>query len=182
MRIVLVFAFMIGFHAVSLAQGSDVELKKAQKTLKNLLLTDTPGIYSVKFDGCRMSLKSGSQSYWSPGASSSAEAGRTGYFSDGTNFTGGADALVLARSLDNYSIDLRVLDVGKIKTTVSPRNAKNTLVDLADSPESVVTPVTPNEMRERFAVGIYRIAVKTKSVEKLRTAFTQITDICSKRN
>lgn len=182
MRVILALALLVGFQTVNLAQSGEVELKKAQKALKNVLIKDAPWIYSVKFDGCRMSLRSGTETYWSPSSSSSSEAGRTGYFSDEGRFTGGPDKLVFGRSLDNYSIDLRALDAAKIKTTVYARNKSQTLFDLPNSDGRIVTAITPNDTRERFAHDIYRIAVKTKSVDKLQNAFRNIAGICSKQN
>src|SRR5262245_14435735 len=133
--------FLFILSATCLAQADPVALAKAQKTLKSRLLSDAPAVNSVRFDACRVSIKSGGSSVWAP-SQSTGEATRTGYFADVPSLSAGPDRLVYSKASDHYTIDFSILDINRV--LVRPTRSKDrSSITVVNDPTGVVTARRP---------------------------------------
>jgi hypothetical protein len=174
---VLLCCCVVGF-----AQTSDSALLNAQKEVKNRLIKDAAYINSVKFDGCRVSLKVNSETLWSPVGSSSGAwtpSGTDGsaYLGPQITSTGGGERAVSERAGHKYEIDLSILDPAKM--TIEPFRVKGlTRILIPDNPPGLVRAIKPNPLIENYVHG-YPLVVKTKALDKTLRALKGLASLCS---
>ena len=177
MKLLFLAAYLFSSSVIGIAQTDKAGFSKAQKTLKKTLIADAPYVNSVKVEGCQLSLKSGSSSFWSPVPP--VYAGRTGYFNDESSFSNGSEQLVFERRWDHYVLDMSLLDASKI--AVEPVSKTLSRIIIVDGPKSVIIAKKPNEMREKYMAGTYVVVIKSKSTDKTVKAFTELAGMCANR-
>lgn len=186
MRFVLLACLMSGFsifvYGQTVAPTITQAQKTAQKTLKKLLINDTPYLRSVKFDDCRISLKSETSRAFSSPAGPSASLGGSAFPHDESSaaFSSGPDRPVSRGSHSVYEFDLSRLDTSKIIIHPAFRKGLSRLF-ISDDPTGVMTAKRPNEILSKYNPGIYVIVTKSKSAEKTLGALKALADICSQK-
>lgn len=150
----------------------------SSEIVEKVLDKNAPNVSSVKFDGCRVSIRSVSrQPYWSEtrGSASIASFPRD----DSANYlSGGGDRLIFDGSSSVYELDLAKLDASKI--VIGPTSKRGlAAITIKDEPTGLIVGKKPDDMLSRFQPGKYIFLTKGKSVEKTVKAFHDIAKVCS---
>ena len=178
MKRLLWFALMLLCPVLVSGQTASPTLTEAQQSLKKILDKYAPYISSVKFDACRVSIRSVSrQAYWS-GSRPSAGASAIFPRDDSANYlTGGGDNLVFEGKFSVYELDLAKLDASKL--LIGQRSKALASITIEDSLGGAIVAKKPDEMLRQFFPGKYTIVTKTKSIEKTVQAFQDVAKACS---
>ncbi len=179
MRSLSWFALMLVCSVLVSGQNASPTLSEAQRSLKRLLDKDAPYVSSVKFDGCRLSIRSVSrQSYWSGSRPSSTVAGSFPRDDSANYLSGGGDQLIFEGRSSVYEFDLAKLDASKL--LIGPISKKGLAsITIEDEPAGLMVAKKPDAMLTMFQPGRYIIVTKKKSVERTVQAFQDLAEACS---
>lgn len=175
MKVFVLACFALSVALDTSGQSTAREMSDAQKALRKALY-DAPWVRSVKFEDCRVSIKTEIRRAYSSAA------GGSNSFPPGEaslNLSAGADQFGWDSIHHQYVLDLSILDAARV--TIHPSLRKGTSVfTFTDEPKGLITAKRPDEMLQKFRPGVYVLATKTKSVEKTLRAFENITKLCSR--
>ncbi|HVF47863.1 MAG TPA: hypothetical protein VNA17_09885 [Pyrinomonadaceae bacterium] len=175
MKVFALACVALSFALHTSGQATAREVIDAQKALKKALY-EAPWVRSVKFDDCRVSIKTETRRAFSSaaGGSNSFPPGESSL-----NLSAGADQFGWDSIHHQYVLDLSLLDTAKV--TVHPSLRKGTSVfTFTDEPKGLITAKRPDEMLQKFRPGVYVLAAKTKSVDKTLRALENITKLCGR--
>lgn len=173
MKVFALACLAVSFALHTSGQSPAREVSDAQKALKKALY-DAPWVRSVKFDDCRVSIKTETRRAFSSGV------GGSNSFPPGEsplNLSAGADQFGWDSIHHQYVLDLTLLDPAKVTVHPSIRNGTSVLT-FTDEPKGLITAKRPDAMLQKFRPGVYVLAAKTKSVEKTLRALANITQLC----
>lgn len=170
MAIALVLVFL-GLSIALSQSGPGPEVVNAQKTLKKILINETPSVNSVSFDGCRVSIKN----VYSYDGYDEASGGSYVPDANTANLPGtGPDRLLRLGASDHYTLDLSKIDLSNVLVVPSV-NKDRTIVTIPTPEQGALVPLKSEGPRVRDQ---YTLLTKRKSGDAVVKALQAYAAIC----